>query len=86
MKNKSLYLILFLSSLIFCLVAVNLAVYNSPQYSRKALAGYYQDLSAQLSPNSIQAKRYRAIAEAIEKGQNNYYFTAHKLPAVSSNQ
>jgi hypothetical protein len=68
------------------LAAANLALYNNPQYSRKALAGYYQDLSAQLSPSSIQAKRYRAIAEAIEKGQNTYYFMANKLPAVSTNQ
>lgn len=85
MKDKSIYIILFLSSLIFCLIAVNLAVYNNPNYSRKALAFYYQDLSEKSSPNSIQAKRYRAMADALLKDQNNYYFTATRIPAVGSN-
>lgn len=85
MKNKYFYIILFLSSLIFCLVAANLAVYNNPKYSRMALASYYDDLSEEVSPNSIQAKRYRAIADALLNGQNTYYFTATKIPAVGAN-
>lgn len=85
MKNNYFYIILFLSSLIFCLVAANLNVYNNPEHSKQALAGYYQDMSEDFSPNSIQAKRYRAIADALEKGQNIYYFSATKIPAVNSN-
>jgi len=83
--NKSIFLIFFFSALIFCLVAANLYIYNNPKYSKQALASHYQDLSEKVSPNSIQAKRYRAIADALLKGQNTYYFTANKIPAVTAN-
>lgn len=76
--NKKI-IIFFLSSLIFFLMAANIFVYNDPRYSKKALADYYQKLANQVSPNSISAKRYQAISQALKKGENIYYFTAQKV-------
>lgn len=79
MNKKNKIIILFLSSLIFFLIAANIFIYNNPRYSRRALANYYQELSTQASPYSNQAKRYRAISEALKQGKNIYYFTTQKV-------
>lgn len=79
MNKQNKIIIFFLSSLILCLLAVNLFIYNNPRFSRRALANYYQQLSNQVPPNSIQAKRYKAISEALKNRKNIYYFTAQKV-------
>jgi len=84
MNKQNTALIFFLFSLIFCLLAVNAFIYNNPRFSKKAMADHYQKLSEQVSPNSVQAKRFRAIANAISGGHGTYYFTTNKIPAINN--
>lgn len=79
MNKEKFIVIVFLVSLVFCLTAANIFVFSNPIFSKFALSKRYSELAEQVSPNSISAKRYRAISQAIANGTNVYYFTAQRI-------
>lgn len=44
----------------------------------------YQSLAKQIPTNDYRAKRYRAMAEALKKGQKDYQFETGPLPPMGN--
>ncbi len=44
----------------------------------------YKQMAKKLPPNDIKAKRLRAMAEALKKGQTDYQFETGPLPPMGS--
>lgn len=78
-------LIFFLTSLtIFFFVFYQLpSVKNKvPWFSNHILAYKYERLAKKLPPTDLQAKRLRAMAEALRKGQKEYSFESGPVPGL----
>ena len=79
---KTAKTILFLSALIFFLASANFYFYQN--FSKSAEIKRYETLSSQFSPNSIQAKRYRAVADALEQDSTAYQFLTGRIPTLTN--
>lgn len=52
------------------------------QNSRYGRAFALEMMAQKFPPSSVQAKRFRAIAEAIRKGGKTYTFTTGRIPSL----
>ena len=79
--NSGKFILTFLLfSLIFFLASAGFYFYSN--YTSWGKAAYYEKMAEKLPPTSLQAKRYRAIAEAIKQGKTTYTFEAGRIPAL----
>lgn len=72
----------FLISLALFLVFANIAIFTDPSRSSLAVAVRYERLAGQFAPSSMQAQRYRAMAQASREGRTTYSFMTTHTPAA----